>query len=75
MRKTAILPAIAIFVMASTLSLHAASLAGVTLPDTVQVGSTTLVLNGMGLRTKFMVKVYVAGLYLMEALYLRRLFR
>lgn len=64
MRKTAILLATAMFVMASTLSLHAGSLAGVTMPDTVQVGGTTLALNGMGLRTKFMVKVYVAGLYL-----------
>jgi hypothetical protein len=64
MRKTAIFPAIALFVMASTLNLQAGSLAGVTMPDTVQVGGTTLVLNGMGLRTKFMVKVYVAGLYL-----------
>ena len=64
MRKTAILPAIALFVITSTLSLHAGSLAEVTMPDTVQVGGTTLVLNGMGLRTKFMVKVYVAGLYL-----------
>ncbi|MGB9198874.1 MAG: chalcone isomerase family protein [Terriglobales bacterium] len=44
--------------------LFAADLAGVTLPDTVQVGSRTLVLNGLGLRTKFVVKVYVAGLYL-----------
>jgi Chalcone isomerase-like len=34
------------------------------MPDTVQVGSTTLVLNGLGLRTKYFVKVYVAGLYL-----------
>ncbi len=44
--------------------LNAASLAGVTLPDTVQAGGKTLVLNGLGLRTKFVVKVYVAGLYL-----------
>jgi len=42
----------------------ASSLANVTLPDTVQVGDKTLVLNGLGLRTKYMVKVYVAGLYL-----------
>ena len=48
----------------SMFDLHAATLAGVTLPDTVQVGSTMLVLNGMGIRTKYMVKVYVAGLYL-----------
>ncbi len=41
-------------------------MAGVDLPDTAQVGSTTLVLNGMGLRTKMMVKVYVAGLYVTQ---------
>jgi len=52
------------FVLTSIFNLHAASLAGTTLPDNVQVGSTTLVLNGLGLRTKFSVKVYVAGLYL-----------
>jgi len=64
MRKTAISLAIVTFVGASTFGLHAASLAGVTLPDTVQVGGKTLVLNGLGLRKKFVVKVYVAGLYL-----------
>lgn len=64
MRKTAISLAIVAFVAASTFDLHAASLAGVTLPDTVQVGDKTLVLNGLGLRKKFVVKVYVAGLYL-----------
>jgi hypothetical protein len=44
--------------------LQAGSLAGVTMPDTQQVAGKTLVLNGLGLRTKYMVKVYVAGLYL-----------
>ena len=51
-------------VLATTFNLRAASLAGVTLPDTVQVGGATLMLNGLGLRTKFTVKVYIAGLYL-----------
>ena len=64
MRKTVLLLAVFLFVAASTLNLQASSLAGVTLPDTAQVGGKTLVLNGLGLRTKFMVKVYVAGLYL-----------
>jgi hypothetical protein len=64
MRKTALSLAVVVFVVASMFDLHAASLAGVTLPDTVQVGGTTLVLNGLGLRKKFVVKVYVAGLYL-----------
>ncbi len=64
MRKTAMPLAVVVFVVASMFDLHAGSLAGVTLPDTVQVGGTTLVLNGLGLRKKFVVKVYVAGLYL-----------
>ena len=62
MRRTAMLLTLAVFVLAS-LS-HAGTLANVTLPDTDQVGNTTLVLNGMGLRTKYAFKVYVAGLYI-----------
>lgn len=42
----------------------AAELAGVNLPDTVQAGGQPLVLNGMGLRKKLVIKVYVGGLYL-----------
>ena len=53
-----------ICILTSTLELHAGTLAGVTLPDIAQVAGKTLVLNGMGIRTKFMVKVYIAGLYL-----------
>jgi len=64
MQKTVTSLAAVVVVVASVLHLHAASLAGVTLPDTVQVGGRTLVLNGLGLRKKFVVKVYVAGLYL-----------
>ena len=64
MRKTVLSLAVVVFVLVSMFDLQAASLAGVTLPDTEQVGSTKLVLNGLGLRTKIMVKVYVAGLYL-----------
>ena len=63
MRKTAISLAVVVLLLAFASDLHASSLAGVTLPDTVQVGGTKLVLNGLGLRKKFMVKVYVAGLY------------
>ncbi len=42
----------------------AGTLAGVTLPDKAEVKGQTLVLNGMGLRKKFVIKVYVGGLYL-----------
>ena len=64
MRKTVLPLAAAIFMAASLFNLHAASLAGVNLPDTTTVAGKSLVLNGLGLRTEFMVKVYVAGLYL-----------
>jgi hypothetical protein len=55
---------ILLLLVTAVTNLSAGTLAGVTLPETVQAGSTSLQLNGMGLRTKFMVKVYVAGLYL-----------
>ena len=42
----------------------AGEVAGVTLPDTTTVEGKALKLNGMGLRTKVVFKVYVAGLYL-----------
>ena len=42
----------------------AGELAGATLPDTLKSGEKTLKLNGLGLRSKAMFKVYVAGLYL-----------
>ena len=41
-------------------------LAGVDLPDQVSVNGKNLKLNGMGLRKKSIIKVYVAGLYLEE---------
>ena len=44
-------------------SLRAGSLAGVTLPDSASVGGKTLALNGLGLRSKLFIKVYVGGLY------------
>jgi len=39
------------------------TVSGVTMPATIEVGGTTLNLNGMALRKKFIIKVYVAGLY------------
>jgi hypothetical protein len=40
------------------------TVSGVTMPETITVGEHVLALNGMALRKKFIVKVYVAGLYL-----------
>ena len=66
MRKLFVSIVAVVLWMASMLPMSASELAGVSLPDTVKVGNATLVLKGMGLRTKFMVKVYVAGLYLVQ---------
>jgi Chalcone isomerase-like len=44
----------------------AGELAGVTLPDSVTVNGSKLVLNGLGLRKKAIFKVYVGALYLPE---------
>jgi hypothetical protein len=44
----------------------AAEVAGVKLDDTVKVGGKELKLNGAGVRTRIVVKVYVLGLYLTE---------
>jgi len=42
----------------------AAKISGVDFPDTVEAGGKTLKLNGVGLRKKFIIKVYAGGLYL-----------
>jgi hypothetical protein len=44
----------------------ATEVSGVKFDDTVKVAGKDLKLNGAGLRTKFIVKVYAAGLYLPE---------
>ncbi len=42
----------------------AGELAGVSMPDTATVGGQQPVLNGLGLREKYFIDVYVGGLYL-----------
>jgi hypothetical protein len=48
----------------TALTASAADVAGVKLDDRITVGDKALVLNGAGLRKKFIVKVYAGGLYL-----------
>ena len=55
---------IAVLAALSAAPARAATLAGVTLPDKVDASGQSLVLNGLALRTKFFIKVYVGGLYL-----------
>ena len=42
----------------------ALNLKGITLPDQVTLGKTNLVLNGAGIRSKFVFDIYVGALYL-----------
>ena len=49
-----------------TLSANALEIKGVKVDETAQVGSNALVLNGAGIRTKMVFKVYVAALYLTQ---------
>ena len=46
--------------------LHAAEVAGVKIEERIKVGSSELVLNGAGLRTKVFIKVYVGALYVTQ---------
>ncbi len=62
MKKTLALSLVLPLALSAVLS--AGEVAGVKMSDTVTVEGKTLKLNGMGLRTKVMFKVYVAGLYL-----------
>lgn len=45
-------------------ALAAVDVAGVKYQESLSVGGKELVLNGAGVRTKFIIKVYTAGLYL-----------
>jgi hypothetical protein len=53
-----------VLVCLSAAPIVAGTLAGVTLPDSMDVNNQQMVLNGMALRKKVIFKVYVAGLYL-----------
>jgi len=57
---------ILVLVVGATTAAWGDELAGVAMPEAVEIGDQTLVLNGMGLRKKAIIKVYVAGLYLTE---------
>jgi hypothetical protein len=51
--------------LTAPLPARAARIAGVEFPDSAEVGGQTLKLNGVGLRKKFIIKVYAGGLYLL----------
>ncbi len=41
----------------------ATEIAGVKIPDTIQIDNETLLLNGVGIRTKFFFDIYIGSLY------------
>ncbi len=45
------------------ISTQAVVVEGISLPETIQLESKTLQLNGAGIRTKFFMDIYVVGLY------------
>lgn len=55
---------IALLALGTAATALAAEVGGVRLDDQVSVGGQELLLNGAGVRTRFMLKVYVASLYL-----------
>lgn len=55
---------VCIALLATIAPAFAAELAGVTLSDTAKVGEQQLVLNGLGVRKKLIIKIYVGALYL-----------
>lgn len=59
--------AICMLLLSLAIPALARELKGVSMSDRITVEGKQLVLNGMGLRTKFTFKVYVAGLYLENA--------
>ena len=55
-----------IFLLCATSQSYAFEIAGVKLEDSLQLDKHKVVLNGAGIRSKFVVKVYVVAFYLTE---------
>jgi hypothetical protein len=66
--STARMTALSMLLLLSALptALGAAEVAGIRVDDRARVAQTDLQLNGAGMRTRFVFKVYVAALYLTE---------
>jgi hypothetical protein len=56
------LPLLLLFFL--VLPVSAREIKGVEIPETMEVGGRTLVLNGAGMRSKFLLDVYIGALYL-----------
>jgi hypothetical protein len=64
MKKISTTLALILLLLISSSQLDAqVTISGVSLPGTLKVGNNNLVLNGGGVRVKFFMDIYVAGLY------------
>ena len=63
-KKLSFLLLVSLFICSS--SVNAKTIGGVDMEETLKAGDTSLILNGAGIREKFFVDIYVAGLYLKE---------
>jgi len=61
-----ILVYISVIFLLESPALQAKTISGVNMPELLIFGQTTLRLNGVGVRRKFFMDVYVGGLYLLE---------
>jgi long-chain acyl-CoA synthetase len=57
---------VALSMLAVSLTLDAAEVSGIRVEDKITLGGRDLILNGAGLRTRLIIKVYVGALYLPE---------
>lgn len=57
---------ILIFTLLLPSFVSAKEIKGINLPDSIEAASTQLILNGVGLRSKFIFTVYAGGLYLTQ---------
>jgi hypothetical protein len=64
LKKIVFLLLVSLFIFSS--SVYARTIGGVNMGETFKAGDTSLMLNGAGIREKFFVDIYVAGLYLKE---------
>ena len=63
MKKSTVVLTVAFAIALVASSGRAMEVSGVKFDDKIDVGGVPLVLNGAGLRTKVMLKIYVVGLY------------
>lgn len=61
MKRLVILLIFSVFLIGSPA--RAAQVAGISVPDSAEVGGQNLLLNGAGIRKKFFIKIYVGALY------------